>query len=102
MKLNKYLPILTMVAITLLFSTDALAADEYKSGLGLGAGIAMGLSVLGAGIGQGLTGRAALEGISRNPQASGKIQTPMLIALAFIESLVIYALVISYFLQDKI
>jgi F-type H+-transporting ATPase subunit a len=45
---------------------------------------------------------AALEGIARNPNASDKLFTPMILGLALIESLVIYALVIAYMLQDKI
>jgi F-type H+-transporting ATPase subunit c len=46
--------------------------------------------------------RGALEGIARNPNASGKIFTPMIIGLALIESLVIYALVIAFILQGKV
>ena len=63
---------------------------------GLGAGIGLGLAALGGGIGQGLSSAAALQGISRNPAASGKIFTPMIIGLAMIESLVIYALIIAF------
>ena len=62
----------------------------------------MGLAVLGGAFGQGYAARGALEGISRNPQAAGKIQTPMLIALAFIESLVIFGFAISFLLQNKV
>ena len=51
--------------------------------------------MLGGGLGQGRTAAAALEGISRNPGASGRIQTPMIIGLALIESLVLYALLIA-------
>jgi F-type H+-transporting ATPase subunit c len=60
----------------------------------LTAGFAMGIGVLGTGIGQGLAVKGAVEGISRNPGASGKILTNMLIGLAMIESLAIYVLVI--------
>ena len=56
----------------------------------------------GGGIGQGLAMRGALEGIARNPNASNKIFTPMIIGLALIESLVIYGLVIAFILQGKI
>ncbi|MBF8250718.1 MAG: ATP synthase F0 subcomplex C subunit, partial [Deltaproteobacteria bacterium] len=45
---------------------------------------------------------AGLEGIARNPGASGKIMTPMIIGLAMIESLVIYALVIAFMLYFKL
>jgi F-type H+-transporting ATPase subunit c len=71
-------------------------------GLALGAGIAIGVAAAGGGIGQGQAVSAALEGIARNPSASDKIFTPMIIGLALIESLVIYGLVIAFILQGKI
>lgn len=60
----------------------------------LAAGIGMALGTLGTGIGQGLAVSRAVEGVSRNPGASGKILTTMMIGLAMIESLAIYALVV--------
>src|SRR5450759_5502494 len=57
----------------------------------LAAGIGMALGTLGTGIGQGLAVKSAVEGVSRNPGASGKILTTMMIGLAMIESLAIYA-----------
>jgi len=60
----------------------------------LAAGIGMALGTLGTGIGQGLAVSRAVEGVSRNPGASGKIMTVMMIGLAMIESLAIYALVV--------
>lgn len=71
-------------------------------GIALGAGLAISVSALGGGIGQGLAVKAALEGIARNPNASDKIFTPMIVGLALIESLVIYGLVIAFILQGKI
>jgi len=71
-------------------------------GLALGAGIAIGVAAHGAGLAQGRAVAAALEGIARNPGASGKIFTPMIIGLALIESLAIYGLVIAFILQGKI
>ncbi len=64
----------------------------------LAAGIGMGLGALGPGIGQGQAVRGAVEGIARNPGASGKILTTMLVGLAMMESLAIYALVIALIL----
>ncbi len=70
--------------------------DAYKTigtGLGvLGFGLAAGL----AGIGQGLVGSRAAEGAARNPGAAGTVQTLMIIALALIESLVLFALLIVF------
>jgi F-type H+-transporting ATPase subunit c len=83
-------------------TTDVIGA-KGDAGMGayIGAGIAMGLAVLGGGLGQGRAASAALEGIARNPSAASKIQTPMLIALALIESLVLFALLVAYLLQSK-
>ena len=71
-------------------------------GIALGTGLAIGLAALGGGIGQGIAVNGAMEGIARNPGASGKIMTTLIIGLALIESLVIYALVISFILQGKL
>jgi F-type H+-transporting ATPase subunit c len=91
-----------VVVAMLLVSNDAFAQDEYKGYVGLGAGLAIGLAAIGGALGQGMAARAALEGISRNPGASDKMNTPMILGLVLIESLVIYALVIAFFLQGKI
>lgn len=66
---------------------------------GAGAGFAIGLGVLGGAMGQGKAAAAALEGISRNPGAAARIQTPMILGLALIESLVLLSFVIAFFLQ---
>src|SRR6185312_13839032 len=80
---------------------DAARADRDKW-LGLAAALAIGLSALGGAIGQGRAAGSALEGIARNPQASGKIFVPMIVGLALIESLVIYGLLIAFQLFGKI
>lgn len=73
-----------------------------KAGLALGAGLGIGIAAFGGALGQGRAAASALEGIARNPEASAKVMTPMIIALALIESLVIYALVIAFMLMGKI
>ncbi len=73
-----------------------------KLGLAIGAGLGIGIAAGIAGLGQGRATAAALSGIARNPGAASKIQTPMIIGLALIESLVIYALAITFLLQSKI
>src|SRR3974390_1614222 len=72
---------------------------DVKAWAAAGAGIAIGLGVLGGALGQGRAAAAALEGISRNPGASARIPTPMILRLALIESLVLLAFVIAFFLQ---
>ncbi len=80
-----------------------VGADSYKSlGLALGAGFAIGIAAFGGAIGQSRAASAALEGIGRNPGAADKLFTPMIIALALIESLVIYALLIAFMLYGAI
>lgn len=73
-----------------------------KLGLAIGSGLGIGIAAGIGGIGQGRATAAALSGIARNPGAASKIQTPMIIGLALIESLVIYALAITFLLQSKI
>jgi F-type H+-transporting ATPase subunit c len=78
-----------------------MGANEFdvKMGAAIGAGFAIGLGVLGGALGQGKAAGAALEGISRNPGAAARIQTPMILGLALIESLVLLAFVIAFFLR---
>ena len=59
------------------------------------AAIGAGLAVLGAGMGIGRIGGSAVEGIARNPEASGKIQTAMLIAAALIEGVALFGVVVG-------
>ncbi|MBW2370767.1 MAG: ATP synthase F0 subunit C [Deltaproteobacteria bacterium] len=65
------------------------------------AGFGIAIAAFGCGIGQGIGLKSAVEGIARNPEASGKVTVTMLIGLAMIESLCIYALVISFMLMGK-
>ena len=62
------------------------------------AGFGIAISAFGCGIGQGIGLKSAVEGIARNPESSGKVTVTMLIGLAMIESLCIYALVVSLIL----
>jgi len=96
--------LLALVAPAAAFAAEGSAdASSFKElGLALGAGLAIGIAAAGGGVGQGLVGAAALEGIARNPGASDKVFTPMIIGLALIESLVIYALLIAFMLFNKI
>jgi F-type H+-transporting ATPase subunit c len=65
-------------------------------------GLGLPIAVLSAAAGQGRIGAAAMEAMARQPDAAGPIRTGMLIALAFVESLVIYALVIFVLLQGRL
>lgn len=85
-------------------AATAVEVAKAKAGgwIGLGAGLGIGIAAFGGALGQGRAAGAALDGIGRNPGASDKLFTPMILGLALIESLVIYALVISFLLMGKI
>jgi F-type H+-transporting ATPase subunit c len=110
MSITKKLGPSAFVAALITFvATSAFAQEAGKAGSNLndvkafaaiGAGFAIGLGVLGGGLGQGRAAAAALEGISRNPGAAARIQTPMILGLALIESLVLLAFVIAFFLRN--
>ncbi|MGI8555525.1 MAG: ATP synthase F0 subunit C [Pyrinomonadaceae bacterium] len=95
-----------LTALTLALAaipTFAQGAADNQSTVDASRAIAIGLGVIGfglaaglAGIGQGLVGARAAEGAARNPGAAGTIQTLMIIGLALIESLVLFALVIVF------
>ena len=95
---------LMMFAICLMAGV-ALASDAPGAGAQgviqytvLAAGLAIGLGAIGSGIGMGTAIGGACEGTSRNPEAGGRILTTMIIGLAMIESLTIYALVVALIL----
>lgn len=67
----------------------------------LGAGIGAGIAALGAGLGIGRIGGTAVESIARQPAESGKIQTAMLIASAFIEGVALFAVVVCLLIALK-
>ncbi len=94
--------LLFTIASAPLYATQQLYGELGVFGIALGAGLAISVAALGGGIGQGIAVSSALEGIARNPNASDKIFTPMIVGLALIESLVIYGLVIAFILQAKI
>src|SRR5262245_29486673 len=116
--MNRTIKILASVAtslVVMLISSAAFAqgvseAERIKSQglannfglIALGAGLGIGLAALGGGIGQGRAASGALEGIARNPGAAGQIRGPMILGLALIESLVIYALIIALLLTLKV
>ncbi len=100
--MKNVLKVLPAALVLLTFATPALADDGGKGNIAMAAGLAIGAAAIGGALGQGKAAAAALEGIARNPQASGKLFTPMIIGLALIESLVIYALVIAFQLVGKI
>jgi len=81
------------------------ASKDLTPGYGMvamAAAICIGLAAFGGALGQGKAVSAALEGIARNPGAEGKVFKPLILGLALIESLVIYALLIAFFIVFKL
>jgi len=68
----------------------------------MGAAFALAIAASVGAIGQSRAASAALEGIARNPEAAGKIFTPLILSLALIESLVIYVLIIAFVWMTKV
>lgn len=68
---------------------------ELEAAKEIGAALAIGLGAIGPGVGIGLIGAKAMEAMGRNPEVTGTIQTNMILAIAFAESVAIYALVIA-------
>ena len=99
-----------ITAMVLGTSSMALAADGAAQaaglwiffGIAIACGFGIGVAALGTGIGMGNAINGALTGTARNPEAGGKIMTTMIIGLALIESLAIYALLICFLMVFKI
>jgi F-type H+-transporting ATPase subunit c len=109
MSLKSKLSVIAAV-VTALVLVPAMAFAQEAGGtkydanrwVAASAGFAIGIAALGGTLGQSRAAAAALEGISRNPGAAARIQTPMILGLALIESLVLFALVIAFMLVGKI
>ena len=71
-------------------------AEGHKA---IAAGLAMGLGAIGPGIGIGILGSKAMEAIGRNPEATGLIQTNMILGIVFTEAIAIYALVVALIIK---
>ena len=77
-------------------------ASDARGMIAVGAGIAAGLSVIGAGLGIGRIGGQAVEGMARQPEAAGRIQTAGLILAALIEGVALFGAVIAFQIAGKI
>lgn len=102
--------IISAVILVLGFASLAMADDGGAKaaglwtffGIAIACGFAIGVAALGTGMGMGNAISAALQGVARNPEASGKIMTLMITGLALIESLAIYALLICFIMVFKL
>ena len=80
--------------LSVLLQATAAAVGVSK----LGAAIGAGLAVIGAGLGIGKIGGSAMDAIARQPEATGKIQTNMILTAAFVEGCALFAIVACAFL----
>ena len=85
-----------MTAVAQPAAQTSEGAVSYKGYVAIAAGIGFAIAVFGGAIGQSRIGAAACEGAARNPGAAGKIQTMMILGLALIESLVLFALLVVF------
>ncbi len=86
-----------LTAIPALAEGPAAAATDNNPGLkAIAAGVGFAIAVVGGALGQSRIGAAAVEGAARNPGAAGRIQTMMILGLALIESLVLFALLVVF------
>ncbi len=90
---------LLMALIALLVALPAAAQEEGEDGASdwgiAAAAFAIAIAAAGGAAGQGRTAAAAISALARNPAAAGDIRLALILGLAFIESLVIYALIIA-------
>ena len=107
MKLNTLFLACLAVVATLLSASPVFAQD--KAGVGaapfygphMGAGLGAGLAIIGAALGFGKIGAAALESMARQPETAARIQTAMLIIAALLEGATFFALIICIILAGK-
>ena len=86
-----------ITAMPVLAQNQAAAPTDNSAGLkAIAAGIGFAIAVVGGALGQSRVAAAACEGAARNPGASAKIQTMMILGLALIESLVLFALLVVF------
>ena len=82
-------------AVTEEATVVAETADSSTGSKAIAAGVAIGLAALGGAIGMGISIGKSVEGISRQPEAEGKIRTTLMLGLVFVETAIIYALVVA-------
>ena len=107
--MKKLKSVCLLLAMLALLAAPTFAQQEPDAPGGADAGVAWGalaaafaiaVAALGGALGQGKATSAAVSGMARNPGAAGNIRTTLIIGLALIESLVIYALLIAFFVYE--
>lgn len=91
-----------LVASPAFAETTAVGGGWDRGLIGLAAGLGLGLAAFGAALGQGRATAAAMESVGRNPSSADRLFTPLIVGLALMEALALYALVIAFILAGKI
>ena len=92
---------MTFEIIPLLQAAAETAANNNQGLSLIGAALGAGLGVIGAGVGIGRIGGQAVEGMARQPEAAGRIQTAALILAALIEGAALFGIVVTFLIQQK-
>ena len=107
----KQMTAFVLMGLFVLILSGVAAAAEAAGGsspsmvtgiIALGAGLGIAIAAFGCALAQGRVGAAAMESIGRNPNSADKIFTPLILSLALIEALGIYALIIAFTLANKV
>jgi F-type H+-transporting ATPase subunit c len=118
MRLTKYLPMFFMGLLATLALVDPAMADDTVAGtavaageavanpvnwgIGVGAGLAAGMAVIGAGLGIGAIGSGACEATARQPEMGGRIFTNMILTAALVEGVALFGVVIGLLMMNKL
>ena len=100
---KKHILLFVLLVLTAVSAFGQDGVEPARTGVRwgvIGAAFVLGISAAAGAIGQSRAIAASVEGIARNPSAAGPIRLAMIIGLALIESLVIYALLIAYFVHE--
>jgi F-type H+-transporting ATPase subunit c len=110
MNLMKFQKLVGLVVIVLLVGAAPALAQETPpthgpqtvafSGAALGAGLGMGITIVGAGYGLGKIGSAAVESMARQPEVAGQVQTGMLIVAAMLEGATLASVLLCYLIGN--
>jgi F-type H+-transporting ATPase subunit c len=102
MNVLKLLALVVVAALVMAAPAMAQAPSSVTfSGAGIGAGLGAALTIIGAGIGFGKIGSAALESMARQPEVAGRIQTAMLIIAALLEGATFFSLIVCILVNGK-
>ena len=100
----------TLIAVAFFLAANPALAEAGEGGgaswwrglIALAGGLGLGVAAFGAGLGQGRATAAAMESIGRNPNSADRIFTPLIVGLALMEALALYAFVIAILLYGKV